>query len=461
METMDALNRMLLEKCESYLSHQIRGKPASVGEMLVQEQGELFPLPGYPFDPCKRTSGRVDRFCTVRFDTNNYSVPAAYCGKEVSVKAGPEMVWIYCEGKCVAQHPRCLDRRQAIYKLEHYLPLLEKKGRAIFYARPVQDTLPRNFLDWLQKQRLSPKELVELLRRCQEEDCDAIMTQSSCHAPSAQIQDTVVVQEVDLHLYDAFLQGKVGCCGLNPADELIRLYAKQLKIPTFAEYQEILRQADPSATFPDLLLELMKAETLSRQENQNKRRLKAAGFPYLKTLEEFDCTQLNDAVSPLFLQELASCQFIQNRQNIVMIGNPGRGKTHLSIALGLKACTRGYRVLFKNAATLSTELCEAKDNYHLGKLERTLAKADLLILDELSYLSFNRHQSELLFKVISDRSEKSSTIVTTNLPFSQWTDLFENTTMVAALIDRLTYRSHVLDMNGDSYRLKATLQSMS
>ena len=175
-------------------------------------------------------------------------------------------------------------------------------------------------------------------------------------------------------------------------------------------------------------------------------------------MEEFDCSQLNDTVSPLFLQELASCQFIHNRQNIVMIGNPGRGKTHLSIALGLKACAQGHNVLFKNAATLSTQLCEAKDNYHLGKLERTLAKADLLILDELSYLSFNRHQSELLFKVISDRSEKSSTIVTTNLPFSKWTDLFENTTMVAALIDRLTFHSHVLNMNGDSYRLKATMQ---
>ena len=242
-------------------------------------------------------------------------------------------------------------------------------------------------------------------------------------------------------------------------NELIRLYAKQLKIPSFAEYQEVLRQADPSAGFSDLLLELMKAETASRQENQNRRRLKAAGFPYLKTMEEFDYSQLNDAVSPLFLQELASCQFIQNRQNVIMIGNPGRGKTHLAIALGLKACTQGYNVLFKNAATLSTELCEAKDNYHLGKLERTLAKADLLILDELSYLSFNRHQSELLFKVISDRSEKSSTIVTTNLPFSKWTDLFENTTMVTALIDRLTFRSHVLDMNGDSYRLKATMQN--
>lgn len=245
---------------------------------------------------------------------------------------------------------------------------------------------------------------------------------------------------------------------MNPNAELIRLYAKQLKIPTFAEYAEVLRHADPSADFAELLLELMKAETESRQENQNRRRLKAAGFPYLKTMEEFDCSQLNDAVLPVFLNELASCQFISDRQNVVLIGNPGRGKTHLSIALGLKACAQGYNVLFKNAATLSTELCEAKDNYRLGKLERTLAKADLLILDELSYLSFNRHQSELLFKVISDRSEKSSTIVTTNLPFSKWTDLFENTTMVAALIDRLTFRSHVLDMNGDSYRLRSTLQ---
>ena len=247
---------------------------------------------------------------------------------------------------------------------------------------------------------------------------------------------------------------------MNTTSEMIRLYARQLKIPTFAEYEEILRQADPSADFGTLLLELMKTETASRQENQNKRRLKAAGFPYLKTMDEFDCSQLNEAVSPLFLNELASCQFIRQRQNVVMIGNPGRGKTHLSIALGLKACSQGFNVLFKNAATLSTELCEARDNYRLGKLERTLAKADLLILDELSYLSFNRHQSELLFKVISDRNEKGSTIVTTNLPFSKWTDLFENTTMVAALIDRLTFRSHVLDMNGDSYRLKSSLQGL-
>ena len=239
-------------------------------------------------------------------------------------------------------------------------------------------------------------------------------------------------------------------------EEQIRLCAKQLKIPTFAEYSQFLRQADSTLNFGELLLELMKAECSVRQENQMKRRLKAAAFPYQKTLEEFDFEQLNPSVSPLFIQELASCQFIRNKQNVVLIGNPGRGKTHLSIALGLKACYAGFRVLFKNAASLSTELCEARDTYSLGRLERTLAKADLLILDELSYLSFNRHQSELLFKVVSDRSEKSSTIVTTNLPFSKWTELFENTTMVAALIDRLTFHSHVLDMNGESYRLKST-----
>ena len=245
---------------------------------------------------------------------------------------------------------------------------------------------------------------------------------------------------------------------MNPTvvDEQIRLCAKQLKIPTFAEYDRFLRQADSGAGFAELLLELMKAECAVRQDNQMARRLKAAAFPYQKTLEEFDYSQLNPSVSPLFLQELASCHFLREKQNVILIGNPGRGKTHLAIALGLKACYAGFRVLFKNAASLSTELCEARESYTLSKLERSLAKADLLILDELSYLSFNRHQSELLFKVISDRNEKSSVIVTTNLPFSKWTELFENTTMVAALVDRLTFRSHVLDMNGESYRLKST-----
>ncbi len=243
---------------------------------------------------------------------------------------------------------------------------------------------------------------------------------------------------------------------IDSREEQIRMLARQLKIPTFGNYSNILRQCKSDADFSDLLLELMLAESASRQENQTKRRLKVAGFPFQKTLDEFDMSQLNDSVSPVFLRELASCKFIQERKNIVMIGNPGRGKTHIAIALGIRACLQGFRVLFKNASTLSVELTEARDNYQLGKLERQLEKTDLLILDELSYLSFNRYESDLLFKVLSDRSERTSTIVTTNLPFSRWTELFENTTMVSALVDRLTFRSHVLDMNGPSFRLMET-----
>ena len=245
----------------------------------------------------------------------------------------------------------------------------------------------------------------------------------------------------------------------DPVLEQIRLYARQLRLPSFSRYPDILRKADPNARFEDLLLELMRMEAAQRQENQNHRRLKAAGFPYTKTLEELDLDRYDGKLSDLFVNELASCKFITEKKNVVMIGNPGRGKTHLAIALGLKACSLGMNVLFKNAATLSTELTEAKDSYLLGKLEKRIRQTDLLILDEMSYVSFDRFQSEMVFKVISDRSERGSVIVTTNLPFSQWTELFQNTAMVAALVDRLTFRSFVLDMNGDSFRLDQSLKS--
>ena len=236
------------------------------------------------------------------------------------------------------------------------------------------------------------------------------------------------------------------------------MLSKQLKVPTFVNYTELLRQTDPDSDFGELLLALMKAEYEQRQENQNFRRLKQAGFPFTKTLDELDITRYSGQISEIFVNELASCKFIKEHRNITMLGNPGRGKTHMAIGLGLKACSLGMSVLFKNAASLSTELTEAKDNYSLGRLEKKIQRADLLILDEMGYVSFDRYQSELLFKIIADRSERGSIIITTNLPFSEWTSLFENTAMVAAMIDRLTFQSYVLDMNGESYRLAKTKQ---
>lgn len=236
-------------------------------------------------------------------------------------------------------------------------------------------------------------------------------------------------------------------------DEQIKLLSKQLRMPTFANYHSIEKHTSSSSTFGELLLQLMRSEYDQRQENNNQCRLKQANFPFTKTIDELDLTRYNGQISQLFVSELASCRFIDEKKNLVMIGNPGRGKTHMAIGIGLKACASGKSVLFKNAASLSTELSEAKDNYALGKLEKKIQKADLLIIDEMGYVSFDRFQSELLFKVIADRSERGSTIVTTNLAFSEWTNLFENTAMVSALVDRLTFRSYILDMNGDSYRL--------
>lgn len=131
--SMNELNNMLRSKCERYLHHQIRGKEATVGEMLLEERPVLYPLPGYAFEPAKRTLAHVDRFSTVRFETNSYSVPVDYCGKDVTVKALPEEVWILSENRIIARHQRCHGRQQRIYSMEHYLPLLERRG-VLFYT---------------------------------------------------------------------------------------------------------------------------------------------------------------------------------------------------------------------------------------------------------------------------------------------------------------------------------------
>jgi DNA replication protein DnaC len=159
---------------------------------------------------------------------------------------------------------------------------------------------------------------------------------------------------------------------MNIKAQTIALYAKQLRVPSFTRYEEVLRQHEQLG-YEDFLIAVMKQELASRSANQQRRRIKQAGFPSEKTLEEFDLKRLK-YVEEAFVYELASCDFIRNRQNILMIGNPGSGKSHLSIALGLRACQNGFRVKFTTAATLATMLVEAKDSKELLKLERKIAK---------------------------------------------------------------------------------------
>ena len=210
---------------------------------------------------------------------------------------------------------------------------------------------------------------------------------------------------------------------------LIAMYAKQLKLPTFNHYDEVYRQLNADKSYEAFLVAIMRLELEHRQDSARIRKVHAARFPYVKTLDEFDCHYL-EHVEEAQIHQLASCDFIQKKQNLVMIGNPGTGKTHLAIALGHKACLQGLNVRFYTAANLANELVGALDGHRLLKLEKQITNCDLLIIDEMSYLTFNRHQSELLFKAIADRSERRSTIITTNIAFADWLSIFENNTSI-------------------------------
>ena len=204
---MEELNTLLRERCVAYLAHTISGKSADVGTMFREEQRHLYPLPKYRYDPAKRTEVRVNTFSTVRFETNSYSVPVKYCGRTAVVKALPERVEIWLDGSCIASHSRCYGRERSIYKLENYLPLLERKGRAIFQARPVRDNVPPAFLDWLSRQERKPKEIVKLLRYSLEIGFEAVMRGESppTTVTDLEIPDPVKVAVPDLAAYDSLV----------------------------------------------------------------------------------------------------------------------------------------------------------------------------------------------------------------------------------------------------------------
>ncbi len=169
VETLDELNKLLRDKCEQYLNRTIKGKNASVKELFDKEKQILYPLPKYHFETSKKSITRVNRFATIRFESNNYSVPIKFCAKEVTIKSSPHHIKILHENTLIAEHTRSYEKDKDIYILEHYLPLLATKGRAIFYAKPVQNSLPVKFYNWLSSQDFSPKEVIEILYRYVEE----------------------------------------------------------------------------------------------------------------------------------------------------------------------------------------------------------------------------------------------------------------------------------------------------
>lgn len=210
--------------------------------------------------------------------------------------------------------------------------------------------------------------------------------------------------------------------------------------------------------YPEYLLRLTELEVAARSANALKARIKQAGFPVLKDFDTYDFSALAHLSKPKIL-ELSRGEWVDQHANCCLVGNPGTGKTHLAIALGLAACRQGRRVRFFTAASLVTQLEEAQKAYQLDRFLGHLDKADLLICDELGYLSFSRTGAELLFQVFADRYERASLLVTSNLPFSDWGQVFQGERMTAALLDRLTHRCHIFEMNGESYRFRESVKA--
>lgn len=236
---------------------------------------------------------------------------------------------------------------------------------------------------------------------------------------------------------------------------LLKHHLKALRLPTMtAESEKVAaRCARENVDHPGFLLQLCERELLERERRAAARRLKAARFPTPKTLEAFDFTAAPSVNRPLIL-ELMRCEYIERREDVILIGASGSGKTHLATALATEACARGKRVRFHRVTELATLLPEAREERQLTRLKSQLAKLDLLVLDELGYVPASQVGAALLFEVISTAYERRSVIVTTNLPFEEWTEVLGSERLTGATLDRLTHRCLIVETGRESYRLR-------
>lgn len=241
---------------------------------------------------------------------------------------------------------------------------------------------------------------------------------------------------------------------------LIESYLKRLRLPTIARsYAKVAAEA-AAANLPyeRYLLALVEQEVIQREQNAFNLRMKQAGFPAMKSFENFDFTA-SPGIDKQRMLELAECHWVDKAEGVILIGNPGLGKSHCATALGIEACRHGKRVRFFAAEELATAIREAKAQMVYGKLHKQLDRADLVVVDELGYVSLCRESAQALFHFFSERHERRSVIITTNLEFGKWTEVFGEERMTAALLDRLTHKAHIFLATGESYRFRESQRS--
>ena len=489
-DSFEALNAHLEQRCLERMDARLRGHTETIGQRMERDLDGLLSLPPTPYDACDKQPGRARSLFLVRYRTNDYSAPVSYGHRDVMVRGYVDQVVISCGSDVIAKHPRSYQRDDFVYDPIHYLPLLERKPGALNQATPLQGwDLPEdmNTLRRLLESRMGrrgKREFVQVLRLLETFSHqevyaavrDAIRLGAQLRrgkAPGAVPAGGSAAQagpgtvslpaagEGRRYLRRGLHDPADGEDGMNSKSTLLlEHHLKELKLPSFLrEYGKLAaRCAAENVDHPEYLLRLAELELIDRRQRMVERRIRAAQFPAVKSLDSFDFPAI-PSVNKALVMELARCEYIQRRENVIAVGNSGAGKTHVALGLGHAACQRGMSVGFTTSASLVYELMEARDERRLLNLQRQLSRLNLLIVDELGFVPLSRTGAEMLFEVFSQRYERGYILVTTNLTFDEWTEVFGSERLTGALLDHLTHHVHILEMNGESYRLKRSREN--
>ena len=382
----------------------IASRLATVGQMAEAERPALRPLPAEAFDPTVPLRARVDRKARISVRGSRYSVPTAYAGRSVEVRLGGARLDVLAAGRVIAQHERSLRKGAEVLVLDHYLEVLLRKPGALPGASALAQARAAGRFTAAHER---------FWRRARRRLGDAQGTR-------ALIEVLLWHRRLPFSAVHEALDALTRAVSAHPA--LVAIEARRI------------------------------ADRRSQTRSPARPRLERFERP-APSLAGYDLAAA-PSVDPLQLSALERGAWIDAAEPVVLLGDSGTGKSHLLIGLGIAACQRGLRVRYTTAAALVNELAEATDEQQLSRLVARYGRLDLLCLDELNYVHLDPRGAELLFQILTEREERASVAVASNAPFSEWGQTFEDPRLAAAVVDRVTFRAHIVETGSDSYRLR-------